>query len=59
MYYVVDSRVVDELSGMGTMSGKERGQRVESMGRMYEFGETWGVSGERRVGVDVVERISS
>lgn len=59
MYYVVDSRVVDELAGMGVMEGKERDRRVERTGRMYEFGEVWGVSGETRVGVDVVERISS
>lgn len=59
MYYVADSRVVDELSGMGAMGGKERDRRVERMGTMYEFGEVWGVSGETRVGVDVVEGINS
>lgn len=55
MYYVADSKVVEMVEGYTQLNGKERNDVIKAMGGRFEFGEVWGVSGRRRVGVDVAE----
>lgn len=51
MYYVCDSAMSDDFQGMATASQSERAQRAGGS-KMYRFGRLYGVSGERRIGVD-------
>ena len=55
MYYVADSKVVEMVEGYTQLNGKERNDVIKAMRGRFEFGEVWGVSGRRRVGVDVAE----
>lgn len=57
MYYVADSKVVEMLEGYSRLDGKERRGVVRAIGGRFEFGDVWGVSGRRRIGVDVVEGV--
>jgi len=52
MYYICDSYMVKDFEGLSVMGSKERDRVVSGMGRWYGFGESMGVSGEVRVGVD-------
>ncbi|KAI5928210.1 hypothetical protein F4810DRAFT_719863 [Camillea tinctor] len=53
MYYVCDSYMLNNFSGLSMLGRKERDRRVNQMGFQYEFGEMRGVSGKERVGVDI------
>jgi len=51
MYYLVESRMVEDLEGVGLLVRRERDRLVSEMGRLYVFGEVER-GDERRMGVD-------
>lgn len=53
MYYVADSRMLDDFQGLSMVERKDRDQRIVDLGLRYRFGPMMGVGGKPRVGVDV------
>lgn len=51
LWYVCQSRMLDDFAGLSEMSSREREKRVEEMGKRYYFGE---LVGKERIGVDAV-----
>lgn len=52
MYYVGESNMVDQFSGLASVDKKEREKRIKEMGGRYWFGEILTKSGASRVGVE-------
>lgn len=52
MYYVGESNMVDQFSGLASVDKKEREKRVKEMGGRYWFGEILTKNGATRVGVE-------
>ncbi|KAJ9132990.1 Zonadhesin [Pleurostoma richardsiae] len=51
-YYIGDSAMAADFTGLSRLDAKEKDQRVKEMGRRYFYGEMLGRSGWRRMGVD-------
>lgn len=49
LWYVCESRMLDDFAGVSEMSGKERDRRVREMGKRYYYGD---LMGRTRIGVD-------
>lgn len=55
IYYVCDSNMIKDFERLSTLGTVERDRRVKHMARMYRFGWTAGVSGQRRIAIDYAE----
>jgi len=55
VYYICDSYMLKDFERLSTLKKRERDRRVERMARMYKFGWTTGVSGEKKIGCDYAE----
>lgn len=55
MYYVCDSKMVWSFAELSTVGKAERNGRVGRLGALYEYGPTSGLSGQRRMGVDMAD----
>ncbi|KAI9157967.1 hypothetical protein HJFPF1_05952 [Paramyrothecium foliicola] len=55
MYYVCDSWMLERLGGVSVLARKERDWKFNMKGTEYGYGEIYGVSGTKRLGVDMVE----
>lgn len=55
IYYLCDSRVVEDFEGMSVLDGGHGRTRMDT-GRSYKFGKMVGESGEVRIGVERAEK---
>ncbi|KAL0944857.1 uncharacterized protein CTRU02_202744 [Colletotrichum truncatum] len=56
MYYVNESRMLEDFEGLSKLDSKEREKRVKELGRRYFYGSITGRFG-KRMGVESVESI--
>ncbi|WQF80706.1 hypothetical protein CDEST_05720 [Colletotrichum destructivum] len=56
MYYVNESRMLEDFEGFSKLDSKEREKRVRELGRRYFYGAITGKHG-RRMGVESVESV--
>lgn len=55
MYYVCDSRMLERMNGLSILNKMERDLETRHMRHKYGFGYIDGMSGEMRLGVDIVD----
>jgi len=53
MYYVCDSEMLKSFEGLALFGKGDRDRLVRTMDKRYVFGKISGVSGTRRIGVDI------
>ncbi|OHF03011.1 hypothetical protein CORC01_01769 [Colletotrichum orchidophilum] len=56
MYYVNESRMLDDFEGLSQLASSDRRKKVEELGRRYFYGALTGSHG-RRMGVESVESV--
>ncbi|KAK1673557.1 hypothetical protein BDP55DRAFT_556074 [Colletotrichum godetiae] len=56
MYYVNESRMLDDFEGLSQLSSFDRNRKVGELGRRYFYGDLTGTHG-RRVGVESAESV--
>ncbi|WYZ44869.1 hypothetical protein EsH8_VIII_000185 [Colletotrichum jinshuiense] len=56
MYYVNESRMLDDFEGLSKLNSEQREKRVKELGRRYFYGAVTGTHG-RRMGVESVESV--
>ncbi|OLN81040.1 hypothetical protein CCHL11_09410 [Colletotrichum chlorophyti] len=56
MYYVNESRMLEDFEGLSKLNSKDREQKVKELGRRYFYGSVTGNQG-RRMGVESVESV--
>ncbi|KAJ0165913.1 hypothetical protein CTA2_9484 [Colletotrichum tanaceti] len=57
LYYVDESRMLDDFEGFSRLGSEERARRVRELGRRYFYGAITGKRGRRRMGVESVESV--
>ncbi|GKT52462.1 uncharacterized protein ColSpa_12643 [Colletotrichum spaethianum] len=56
MYYINESRMLEDFEGLSELNSKEREKKVKELGRRYFYGTISGQNG-RRMGVESIESV--